>query len=39
MVVLIGTFTKDIGGKYIIPFHQSFGFNLKKINIQVRSLF
>ena len=30
MVVLTGTFTKDIEGKYVIPFHQSFGFNFKK---------
>ena len=30
MVVLIGTFTKDFEGKYIIPYHQSFGFDFKK---------
>lgn len=30
MVVLMGTFTKDVGGKYIIPYHQSFGFDLKE---------
>jgi hypothetical protein len=29
-VVLIGTFTKDFEGKYIIPYHQSFGFDFKK---------
>jgi hypothetical protein len=30
MVVLIGTFTKDVEGKYLIPYHQSFRFDFKK---------
>jgi len=30
MVVLIGSCSKDIGGKYIIPYHQAFRFDLRK---------
>jgi hypothetical protein len=30
MVVLIGTFTKDIEGRYLVAYHQSFRFDFKK---------
>lgn len=30
MVVLMGTFTKDVEGKHVIPYHQTFRFDFKK---------